>query len=44
MPIDLRCPGCAATIPVTEAGSPSAVECPYCEHEFDQKDSPKIDE
>src|SRR5207248_3618926 len=34
MPIDLRCPGCAATIPVTEAGSPSAVECPYCEHEF----------
>src|SRR5579885_1455236 len=34
MPIDLRCPGCQSAFPVTEAGRPTAVECPYCEHEF----------
>lgn len=34
MPIDIRCPACDATFPVTEAAAASAVECPFCEYEF----------
>jgi hypothetical protein len=34
MPMDVRCPGCESTFPVTEAATASAVQCPYCEHEF----------
>lgn len=34
MPMDVRCPGCNSTFPVTEAATASAVLCPYCDHEF----------
>jgi predicted Zn finger-like uncharacterized protein len=34
MPMDVRCPDCEATFPVTEAAAASKVQCPYCEHEF----------
>ena len=34
MPIDVRCPGCSASFPVTESGRTSKVECPYCDRRF----------
>ena len=34
MPIDVRCPGCSASFPVTESGRTFKVECPYCDQQF----------